>query len=171
METSAKTPTNVDQAFLAPTAKICQGISKNKYDLSSDVSSRLITVEYWDQAWECDASDPSLTVAKIRSHIAGWQERIKVLQCLININKIQMTLRAIVEVAVDLNHFRNLDLIHQGVYRINISVFNIVQGHVILTCILRDSSQTLIWLWSMKPQQIKTKPSFAHNTISQIMRF
>ena len=38
METSAKTPTNVDQAFLAPTGKICQGIAKNKYDLSRDVS-------------------------------------------------------------------------------------------------------------------------------------
>ena len=44
-----------------------------------------------------------------------------------------MTLRAIVEVAVDLNHLRNLDLIHQGVYRVNVSVFYVKEGHVSLT--------------------------------------
>ena len=37
METSAKAPINVDQAFLQPTQYIWDGLNKNGYDLSSDV--------------------------------------------------------------------------------------------------------------------------------------
>ena len=83
-----------------------------------------------------------------------------------------MTLRAIVEIAVDLNHMRNLDLIHQGVYRVNVSVFNIKNGHVgLLPLLLSASLQIPIWFRIMTEVSITTNQEpCVPNTILRIVK-